>query len=459
MLGKPGNATRVMAWFLCLTLLAAGGHAANREEARFLRVLLGRHDAARVAAIQSIPRDFQSRQTALPVLIDALEKLADDPRFQRADARDQPDLPGGVRMMIEFIGTFDQARSTECLVSLLDCERQSWVMATVQTLCKHQHHAALEDVVAMIDSDFFRDSYGFRFILARGLKNMKHPQAWEALAVLYDRVDGQLAHRLREEFGTVTADDFDGDAERFTLWRGAVGLTPGEQTDAGDDALAKAADILAGDAAVGGGAVGGMTLPKKSGLLPSSSAASYSREKHLKPSHYYGIEIYAKRVLFVLDRSGSMDTVIAGKTRMQRAKRELITAIEGLDQQCEFSVLVFDSDVRAWRDELVLATDANKQSAARFVEYLSAGSTTNTYAALRRSLEFDDQLEAVFLLTDGEPTTGMVVQPPVILLDILRRNEVQNLTINTIAIAVDPLMASFLRKLAEPSHGEYREVD
>lgn len=433
--------------------------AMDRQTLRFQRVLTGRHDGARTAAMQSLPTDFQSRIDALPVVVKALEQLADDPRFQRAAERDQPDLPGGVQLMIDFVGSVDRPEATKTLVALLNCGRQSWAMAAIETLCSRRRHAALTAIVAQIDSPWFKSSYGFRFVLARGLKDMDHPQAWDALAVLYDRVDGQLAYRLREEFFTVTAEAFEGDQDHFQTWRGLVGLAPpelGDEVKSGgkEGGLAKAAQLLAERR---GGE--NIALPKKSGLAPSMSAAAYSQRKLTKPSHYYGIQIYAKRLLFVLDRSDSMDTVVSGLSRIGRAKRELVTAIKGLDEQCQFSILVFDNDVRAWREELVPATEDNKLEAIRYVEYLSAGSTTNTYAALRHALAFDDQLEAVFVLTDGAPTSGPIVNPKAILLDILRRNERRNLTINTIAIAVEPEMVSFLQRLAKPSNGEFRRVN
>ncbi|PAY19673.1 hypothetical protein CKO51_10090 [Rhodopirellula sp. SM50] len=425
--------------------------AADRNEARFRRLLTGRHDEARVAALRSVPSDFQSRLYALPIIVDALEILCEDARFDRAVKQGQPELPGGVRLMIDFIGTVDRPEATEALVDLLDCSRLTWAMASIQTLCKNQHHAAIDDVIGLIGSEAFDASYGFRFTLARGLKQMKHPDAWEGLAKLFERVDGQLAHRLDQEFQHVTNEDFGGDEERYQAWRGLVGLTPEPESSQGG-ALAKASEILRQEGQPE------LSIPQQMGLQPAKSAASYAREKRLKPSHYYGINIFAKRLLFVIDRSGSMRTVVGGNARIQRAKMELITAINGLDEQCQFGILVFDNDVRAWREELVAADETNKRNAIRFVEYLSAGRSTNTYAALRRSLSFDPQLEAVFLLTDGEPTYGKIVNPSAILLDILRRNEVHNVTINTIAIAVEPLMATFLRNLSEPSNGEFREV-
>lgn len=436
-----------------MSLASSIGKAADRDVVRFRGLLLSRHDNARVAALNSIPRDFQSRQAALPILIEALEQLEDDARFDRLEKKGLPDLPDGVRLMIDFVGTVDRPEATEALVQLLACDRLSWMMATVQTLGKHQHHAAIEPLVALIDSEQFDESYGFRFTLARSLKEMKHPDAWDALAKLFDRVDGQLAHRLNQEFQTVTAEDFRGDEDHFKTWRGLVGIGA-DQPAAPEDPLAKAAALLAKDK----DGEQDMPLPKRMGLQAPKTGASYVREMRLKPSHYYGIDIYAKRLLFVIDRSGSMKHVVYGRTRLERAQGELIAAVNGLDEQVEFGILVFDEQVRAWRDNLVEATDENKRNAIRFVERLSAGSSTNTYAALRRSLDFDPQLEAIFILTDGKPTTGQIVDHPTILMDILRRNEVNNITINAIAVAVEPLMATFLQNLTEPSNGEFKEV-
>jgi Mg-chelatase subunit ChlD len=440
--------------FSAAAVFPDNGLALDRNEIRFQRFLVGRHDSARLQAIRSVPRDFQSRMAALPIVVEALKTLSTDPIFDRAAKQGQPDLPDGVRVMIEFVGTVDRPEATESLIDLLGCGRPSWALASIQTLCKFQHQRAVEALVELMDSDLFESSYGFRFTLARGLTEMKHPDAWDALAKLSERTDGQLAHRLDQEFRKVTEDDFGGDVARFETWRKSIGLNPDPQAEQ-KDALSTAAVVLGAGDTTGNA---DLPLPKRVGLQPSQSAASYSRQRRLAPSNYYGIQIYAKRLVFVIDRSGSMRDIVAGQSRIQRAKRELITAISGLDEACEFGILVFDREVRVWRDHLVQATDSNKRNAIRFVEYLAAGSTTNTYAALRQALEFDDQLEAVFLLTDGEPTTGRIVNPSAILLDILRRNETHNVTINTIAIAVEPLMKTFLQNLAEPSEGEFREV-
>jgi Mg-chelatase subunit ChlD len=443
----------VVAFAMAISVFAVSDAVAiDRSQARFRKFLIGTNDGVRAQAMQSIPRDYESRHNALPIVIRSLESLREDPRFDRAAKQGQPDLPRGVRLMIDFIGTVDLPDATEALVELLNCDRTSWRMAAVQSLGKNQRRAALDDLISLMDSDSFESSYGFRFTLARSLKDMNHPDAWEGLAILFNRVDGQLAHRLDDVFQTVTAADFADDATRFEDWKESVGLLSPDAPRQ-KSALDRAAEILSKDGE------SEMPEPKRMGLQSSQSAVSYSRQLRLTPSHYYGINIYAKRLLFVIDRSGSMQDVVLGQTRIQRAKRELITAINGLDEQCEFGILIFDKDVSAWREELVQATTKNKRSAIQFVNYLVAGKTTNTYGALRRSLEFDDQLEAIFLLTDGKPTTGLITHPAAILMDILSRNESHNITINTIAIAVEPVMETFLRKLTEPSDGEFRKVN
>jgi hypothetical protein len=106
----------------------------------------------------------------------------------------------------------------------------------------------------------------------------------------------------------------------------------------------------------------------------------------------------------------------------------------------------------------VAATEENKRAAVDFIRRLGYGDKTNTYGALRYSLEFDDQLEAVYLLTDGKPTIGEIVSKPRIVADILHRNRFRHLNFNTIGIAVDGSTKAFLQQLAKESNGEFREA-
>ena len=376
-----------------------------------------------------------------------MDELLADGRFDRINDA-QPELSDGVAAMIRFIATVQKPEATEALVRVLACKRKTWVMLASSVLAKHHHHDAIDEILALKDHASFESHYGFRFSVARSLTEMSHPDAWEALAKLNADLDGQLWHLIQKRLDEVTLDDFEGESERFESWRMSAGVMTEDAKEAGD---APNSNEEPKDAA------SDPTLPKQMVLAPSMSPAAY-RQRRLAPSKYYGIDIHAKRMLFVIDRSGSMNTLEGYDTRMAKAKRELTNAISGLTEDSEFGILVFDTQIRSWKSLLVPATDKNKRDAAQFISKLSAGSSTNTYGALRTSLEFDDQLEAVFFLSDGKPTTGRVLDPAVILTDVLRRNEIKHIMINTIAITRDPILQNFLRNLAEPSQGEFRAV-
>ncbi|MEL6105663.1 MAG: VWA domain-containing protein [Planctomycetota bacterium] len=445
MIGHLVSSQRILTagFFLLVTPFAFAQD--SREERRFRRLLEGRNDFARLKAIESVAGDFKARSAALPAVVASMDELLADGRFDRINDA-QPELSDGIASMIRFIATVEKPEATESLVRVLSSQRKTWVMLSASVLAKHHHHDAIDDILALREHGSFATHYGFRFSVARALTEMSHPDAWEALAKLSTELDGQLWHLIQERFDEVTLDDFEGESERFESWQESAGVVTEEaEKTLGDEP--KSEDQPDTDP----------TLPKQMVLAPSMSPAAY-RQRRLAPSKYYGIDIHAKRMLFVIDRSGSMNTLEGYDTRMAKAKRELTNAISGLTEDSEFGILVFDTQIRSWKSLLVAATDKNKRDAAQFISKLSAGSSTNTYGALRLSLEFDDQLEAVFFLSDGKPTTGRVLDPAVILTDVLRRNEVKHIMINTIAITRDPILQNFLRNLAEPSQGEFRAV-
>ncbi|MBI2827454.1 MAG: VWA domain-containing protein [Planctomycetia bacterium] len=172
-------------------------------------------------------------------------------------------------------------------------------------------------------------------------------------------------------------------------------------------------------------------------------------------SMYYGLRIYADRIVFIIDTSGSM----VGE-RLQAAKRELMKAIDGLDENTQFAIVVFNSGVQVWHRDLVPATDRAKQAAARFVLGQEAQGSTASYDALESALRYD--AEAIYFLTDGAPNGGKIDAPPAIVEAITRTNRGRRLSIYSIGIGVGQrggLFDTFLEALAKANWGEYRRVD
>lgn len=170
---------------------------------------------------------------------------------------------------------------------------------------------------------------------------------------------------------------------------------------------------------------------------------------------YYGIPIYAKKVIFVIDTSGSM----AGP-RIMHARAELIKAIDNLPSTTTFNIVSFNSNLATWNKQPVIASAENKTKATKWVKNLQPGGSTFTYDALKTTM--DQQPEAMYVLTDGEPTGGAIVEPNAILDAIKQTNKYRRTTIHVIGVSPGPeegVFSQFMKKLAAQNYGQYRRVD
>jgi hypothetical protein len=190
---------------------------------------------------------------------------------------------------------------------------------------------------------------------------------------------------------------------------------------------------------------------------PSFTAVLADRDPRMGRDlpRFYGMPITAKRLIFVIDTSGSM----AG-AKIQNAKKELMQAIQNLPPKTEFNLIVFNSKVYVWSSRLVEATEDAKNRALNHVNGLPVGGETATYDALLVALEM--RVEAIYLLTDGQPTKGKIVRPDAIAAAIRTQNRLQGSSINTIGLGTGPdftVFSRFLQALAAQNHGLYRKVN
>jgi Ca-activated chloride channel family protein len=116
-----------------------------------------------------------------------------------------------------------------------------------------------------------------------------------------------------------------------------------------------------------------------------------------------GVKI-KKRVLFILDTSGSM----SGK-KIEQAQRALAFCLNNLNKNDSFNIIDFDDQVKSFKNGLVLATSQNVEDATKFVNDCTADGGTNIDEALQTGLDQmkgEDELNFVIFLTDGLPTVG-----------------------------------------------------
>lgn len=415
---------RIIATFaLCSTLLPTLASADQARESTLLRTLTGRNETIRMRTIASINGDPAMKRQALDDLITAAKRNADEV------AADEVVRPSTVQL-IYLIGGVGSPDSESLLIDLLDAPHVGIAMLSADVLGKNKFYGAIEFLKKQVDRPEYATRYGFRFNLVRSLAQMEHPDAVEFLTELRGTLDGQLRYQIEQLLEDVTVKHFHGDQERYQQWKEA-GAPPAQAEQVANR------DIV---------------------FKPAAYEPESLQRIKLGRHQYYGIDIHAKRMMFIIDHSGSMKHYWGGYSRLQRAKHELIRAITELPEDAKFGIIFYHTTVKQWRDRLLVANEENKREAIQFVKRLALGNKTNTYGALRQSLEFDDELEAVFVLTDGRPTAGKIVAPMAIVNDVLHRNRFRHLNFNTIGIAVQGPTEAFLRRLAEESNGEYRQA-
>lgn len=167
---------------------------------------------------------------------------------------------------------------------------------------------------------------------------------------------------------------------------------------------------------------------------------------------YYDLPLYAERMVFVIDTSGSMEG-----GRLAAAQRELIKAIDGLPEATHFAVVSYSTKAHAWSRSLLPADETNKQAAMSFVARLEPAGLTASFDALDTAFAFD--ADAIYFLSDGAPTTGRIRDPAGILRFVVEANRRRGIAIYSIGIMPDGTLSEFLRQLAEGNFGAYRQVD
>jgi hypothetical protein len=232
----------------------------------------------------------------------------------------------------------------------------------------------------------------------------------------------------------------------------------------------------------------------------STEEVKARKQEVFEPIHFYGLPIKSDRIIFVIDVSDSMKhrtengnpaekwkppaEVTGGKSpppppppeeilsgpKIDVAKHELKKALEKLPSDTKFTIIAFNSGVSVWKDQLVAATDSNKQDAFTWVRALKPYSVTYVEGALRRAfqiagvLDVDDKYphitaDTIVVLSDGAPTDNhprkVSNADPEALLALVREwNKGQKVVIH--AIGVDMIdYIDFLKKLAEQNGGTY----
>lgn len=229
----------------------------------------------------------------------------------------------------------------------------------------------------------------------------------------------------------------------------------------------------------------------------AASMAEYRGSDHKYPP-YHGIKTKSRRMLFIIDVSGSMaDKVILTTTnaealrafrqrygkyehKIDLAREELITTIATLPPHVRFNIATYHTTLKAWKPKLVSASGSNKNAAIKFLSKLTRDMVartstetfetgkTNTFDALnfafglhkmkndRPTKNHKVESDTVFLVSDGMPTAGRLTDPGELLRYFNVINRRTKIVFHTIAFG--HANSSLMKPIADVSGGIYVEL-
>jgi HEAT repeat protein len=209
----------------------------------------------------------------------------------------------------------------------------------------------------------------------------------------------------------------------------------------------------------------GFHLPPYEQALAAEMGRRQRREASVSKVSFYGLRIISDRLAFVVDISGSMAQMAAWRgdrpdteggprtTRLAVAKMELARALKGLSPGVLFNLVFFSSGVSAWQDELIPMDKEVLTEALEFTNRYGAGGGTNVYGALLAAFD-DPEVDTLYLLSDGEPSVGKIIDTAKIHDRVVHLNETRKIRIHCISIGKS---SDFMKGLAEATGGSYVE--
>lgn len=168
---------------------------------------------------------------------------------------------------------------------------------------------------------------------------------------------------------------------------------------------------------------------------------------------YWNLPVYSDRIAFVIDVSGSMNQPFGtgDATRLDEAKRQLERVLAALPPKTRANVIAFGNDAQSFAPSLQPIDDRRRKAAGTWTTALAAHGATNVHAALERAFA-DPDVDTIYLLTDGRPSSGPIVEPTALAREVLRWNAGRGICIHTVALGG---RSDFLERLAAESGGQH----
>lgn len=188
---------------------------------------------------------------------------------------------------------------------------------------------------------------------------------------------------------------------------------------------------------------------QRSFRVPAQPAEPRRRKHGSSVITFYGLPVESDRVIFVIDKSGSMQApALLGKSgsRLLVAKAQVLDVVRRLPDTAWGNAIFFESKTFAWRSKLTRLDSVARKSLRGWVRRRRPKGGTELFLGLNKALR-DKQVDTIFVLSDGEVQAGTPILKLVQALNGDRR-----IAIHCVAIGTDSLL---LRHLAAQNGGRY----
>tara|TARA_Y100001934_G_scaffold166690_1_gene198210 strand:- start:178 stop:1161 length:984 start_codon:yes stop_codon:yes gene_type:complete len=183
------------------------------------------------------------------------------------------------------------------------------------------------------------------------------------------------------------------------------------------------------------------------------SAVANLQMLYTKPEEgvsFFGTSSKASRLVFVIDKSGSMKSRAGRESRLDKAKIELKRTLKTLSPEMEFFIFFYDTvELPMPGGKLLKATPENISEAIKWVNLVECDGGTRPMSALYSA--FNLKAEAIWLLTDGAFHESVPNK-------IRAANARLKAQINTVGF-MDRSGEQALKQIADDSGGSYNFVE
>ncbi len=191
-------------------------------------------------------------------------------------------------------------------------------------------------------------------------------------------------------------------------------------------------------------------------------------------AQFFGVPVTGGAIAFVIDTSGSMNDQVAGTTadadrrpreltRLRAAKDQIVSAVQAMDPDATYSLWTFAERAHLWTSTPIRPTPQSTRSLVELLSRLRSHGGTNLYDGLAKSLQLADlkfgeqnqtKIDELFVLSDGQPTTGEVRDSDGLLQIVREANKYAKVRIHTIFTGTGS-GGDLLRRLAEENGGVF----